>query len=120
MRRAFLRHWLDQPGACALGVRSGGGLSGYGVIRPVSEGYKVGPLFADDAETASAILGALVHHCGQDSAVFIDVPEPNSAGVALARVAGLESVFETARMYRGGDPGLPLERIFGITTFELG
>jgi hypothetical protein len=29
-------------------------------------------------------------------------------------------VFETARMYRNGDPGLPVERIFGITTFELG
>jgi hypothetical protein len=29
-------------------------------------------------------------------------------------------VFETARMYTGGDPGLPLERIYGITTFELG
>jgi hypothetical protein len=29
-------------------------------------------------------------------------------------------VFETARMYRGVDPGLPAERIFGITSFELG
>ena len=33
---------------------------------------------------------------------------------------GLTPVFETARMYRGPAPALPLERIFGITTFELG
>ena len=52
--------------------------------------------------------------------MFLDVPEPNFAGVALARKAGLEPVFETARMYCGGDPGLPLERVFGITSFELG
>jgi hypothetical protein len=29
-------------------------------------------------------------------------------------------VFETARMYRGAAPELPLGNIFGITTFELG
>lgn len=33
---------------------------------------------------------------------------------------GLAPVFETARMYRGAMPRLPLERIFGITSFELG
>lgn len=119
-RRAFLGQWLDQPGACALGIRSAGRLSGYGVIRPVHEGWKIGPLFADDAETASAILGGLAHHAGHGTMVFLDVPEPNSAGVALARAAGLQPVFETARMYRGGEPGLPLERVFGITSFELG
>jgi hypothetical protein len=29
-------------------------------------------------------------------------------------------VFETARMYTAGAPALPLHRLFGITTFELG
>jgi len=29
-------------------------------------------------------------------------------------------VFETARMYKGPAPQLPVERIFGVTTFELG
>ena len=29
-------------------------------------------------------------------------------------------VFETARMYRGGQPQLPLDRVFGVTSFELG
>ncbi len=28
--------------------------------------------------------------------------------------------FETARMYTGPAPALPLRRIFGVTTFELG
>lgn len=43
-----------------------------------------------------------------------------TAAVALATRAGLEPVFETARLYRGPDPGLPLASIFGVTTFELG
>jgi len=29
-------------------------------------------------------------------------------------------VFETARMYTGAAPQLPLRRLFGVTTFELG
>ena len=52
--------------------------------------------------------------------VFLDVPEPNRDAVALAKARGLAPVFETARMYRGVAPALPLSRIYGITTFELG
>ena len=48
------------------------------------------------------------------------MPEPNASARALAEGAGLAPVFETARMYRGPAPDLPLPRIFGITTFELG
>ncbi len=40
--------------------------------------------------------------------------------LALAQDFGLVPVFETARMYTGPIPPLRLERIFGVTTFELG
>ena len=39
---------------------------------------------------------------------------------AVAEEAGMSPVFETARMYKGKTPALPLVRMFGITTFELG
>ncbi len=32
-------------------------LAGYGVVRPARNGFKVGPLFADDPELADALLG---------------------------------------------------------------
>jgi hypothetical protein len=38
----------------------------------------------------------------------------------LAQDLGLAPVFETARMYTGTVPRLRLERVFGVTTFELG
>jgi GNAT superfamily N-acetyltransferase len=119
-RDQFLRAWMSGPGTLAAGVVEGDRLTGYGVVRPCHEGFKVGPLFADGAEIARAILGRLVAHAGLDATVFLDVPEPNEAGVGLAREQGLEPVFETARMYAGGDPRLPIDRIFGITSFELG
>ena len=52
--------------------------------------------------------------------VFLDCPEPNRPATDLAARYGLSPVFETARMYRGAAPALPLARIYGITTFELG
>jgi hypothetical protein len=48
------------------------------------------------------------------------VPEPNREALALAEKYRMRPTFHAARMYRGTPPSLPLERIFGVTTFELG
>ena len=77
------------------------------------------PLVADDASTACAIFDDLVSTIPGEQ-VFIDVPEPNTAAVALARQRGLHPVFETARMYKGTPPDLALDSLYGITSFELG
>ncbi len=52
--------------------------------------------------------------------LFLDLPEPNGDAVALAARHGMREVFGTARMYSRSVPPLPLDRIYGITTFELG
>lgn len=52
--------------------------------------------------------------------VVLDVPECNAAAVALATRHGMESVFETARMYTGAVPDLRMERVFGVMSLELG
>ncbi|PLX37033.1 MAG: GNAT family N-acetyltransferase [Hyphomicrobiales bacterium] len=122
-RTAFIRAWAAPPTPArrttVLAERDGE-ISGYGVIRPCREGYKIGPLFADDAESAKSILAALVKTLPAGVTIVLDPPEANAAAVALAESLGLENVFETARMYRGPAPDLPMARTFGITTFELG
>jgi GNAT superfamily N-acetyltransferase len=119
-RDAFLRCWIAQPGAKAMAVEKHGAMAGYGVIRPSGHGFKVGPLFADDASCAEALFHALAMRTPAGAAIFLDVPEPNTAGVALAERHGMSPVFETARMYAGVAPKLPLAKLFGVTTFELG
>jgi len=117
-RDAFLRAWLA-PGRRRGVAAIDGDLRGYGVLRPAAQGHKVGPLFADDEATADLLFQALAASVPGEE-IFLDTPEPNAAAVALARRHGLRPAFETARMYRGSDPGLPVARIFGITSFELG
>ena len=74
---------------------------------------------ADDRAGAEAVLSALIANVGGGE-IFLDVPGVNREAAALARDFGLAPVFETARMYTGAIPPLRLERVFGVTTFELG
>src|SRR6202008_170042 len=97
----------------------GGGPAGWGVLRPCLKGFKIGPLVADDRAAAEAVLSALLASVGGGE-VFLDVPAINPEALALARDLGFAPVFETARMYTGAIPSLRLERVFGVTTFELG
>jgi hypothetical protein len=101
-------------------VRRDGRLAGYGVVRPCRAGHKIGPLFADDVEAAEDLYRALVSQVPQGAMVQIDVPAANSQALALVRAQNLAPVFETARMYVGPVPMLPMARLFGVTTFELG
>lgn len=119
-RAAFLRTWLAQPDAVGLGWVEDGLLQGYGVMRRCRRGWKIGPLFADGEAIADALFGALAGHAASGEPVFLDIPEPNAAAKALVARHGMEMVFETARMYTGEAPGMPVERVYGITTFELG
>jgi hypothetical protein len=119
-REAFLRCWVAQPRAKSLAAVRNGKIAGYGVIRACRKGCKVGPLFADDAALAQGLLQALLMHLPAGTEFFLDVPEPNSAAITLAERHAMSVVFETARMYTGAAPKLPLARLFGVTTFELG
>jgi hypothetical protein len=118
-RTAFLRTWIGAPGHIGRAMVRDGRLCAWGVIRPCRRGFKVAPLLAGDRASAEAVFAALVAAVSGGE-ILIDVPEPNAAAVALAREAGLSPVFETARMYKGAVRPIRLERIFGVTSFELG
>ncbi|MEZ4770198.1 MAG: GNAT family N-acetyltransferase [Caldilineales bacterium] len=118
-RPAFLEGWIAQPDALALGYLRDGRLSGYGVVRRCGEGCKVGPLFADDARVAEALYGRLAGFAA-GGPLFLDAPENNPAAMELVRRHEMVEVFGCARMYLGQPPAVADERIFGVTTFELG
>jgi ribosomal protein S18 acetylase RimI-like enzyme len=119
-RKLFLRTWIDQPNATSVGILAGGQLAGYGVMRPCRTGHKIGPLFADSPELAGQLFDFFRSRAGAGSPIFLDIPEVNRAAVELVGRHGMSRVFETARMYAGGIPELPVDRLFGVTTFELG
>ena len=119
-RMEFLKCWINQPQAVTLGFVQDDSLAGYAVLRPCRSGYKVGPLFADSSRIAEDLFLALQRDVPNGTTIFLDTPAVNGTAVDLAKRYNMTPVFETARMYAGRAPDLPLERVFGVTSFELG
>ncbi|MFA4877897.1 MAG: GNAT family N-acetyltransferase [Methanoregula sp.] len=120
-REQFLRCWTGQNGHFGLAkLDRDGKILGYGVRRVCRTGHKIGPLFAKDRTTAELILDGLVAGIPGEP-FFLDIPVPNTAAVALVKEREMVPVFFTARLYTRPEPvPLPLNEIFGVTSFELG
>ncbi|MGH7659524.1 MAG: GNAT family N-acetyltransferase [Vulcanimicrobiaceae bacterium] len=119
-RAAFLQAWVAQPDVVALVARS---LStreivGYGVGREAREGTKVGPLFASRLDIAAILFDTIAQRTRPPWR--LDVPEPNFPAIALTDERGLTRGAPNVRMWRGAPPKTELQRIYGITSFELG
>ena len=118
-RPAFLRPWLSLPGNKAFRYDDGSGRRGIAVVRKAHEGWKTGPLFADDPEVAEALYRACLQAVPGEN-LYCDVPMANPAAVSLLERYGAKYVFECARMYYGTPPVQDVGRIYGVTSFELG
>ena len=119
-RDAFLHEWTKQlPSRRSVVLLRDGTIAGYGTIRACRDGFKIGPLFADN-ETGADLIFRKLAAGAKGARVYLDIPEPNGSARALCARYNMKPVFETTRMYRGPVPDLPLARIYGITTFELG
>ena len=118
-REDFLARWTGQRDACSLGYLHGDELQGFGVVRRCGEGCKLGPLFAHSFDAANALYGQLSAF-GAGGPIFLDAPENNPLAMALVQQHRMSEVFGCARMYIGSPPDVAHERIYGVTTFELG
>ncbi|ODN42763.1 GNAT family N-acetyltransferase [Piscirickettsia litoralis] len=118
-REQFLKFWINQAGAFSYAYMDNNQLQGYIVMRPCYQGYKIGPLFADDFDQAEALFLAA---CSQAESfpIYLDIPLPNDAAKKLVDKYKMKQVFATNRMYKNGQPDINLNKVFGITTFELG
>ncbi|MBA4391917.1 MAG: GNAT family N-acetyltransferase [Desulfobacca sp.] len=120
IRRGFLKSWITRPKTHGIGYLNNQELGGYGVIRTCRQGYKVGPLFAESRDKAEAIYLKLSSYVEGNGTIYLDIPEVNQTALKMAEQLGMKKVFGTARMYNGPEPEITLEKVFGVTTFELG
>jgi GNAT superfamily N-acetyltransferase len=119
-REAFLRDWIALPDSRGLAAVTDGDLKGYAVMRKCRVGYKIGPLFAGGEVVAEDLFNSLTSQVDPGTPVFLDVPELNRKAISLAERHSMKPAFETARMYNQRQPDIDLNKVFGITTFELG
>lgn len=118
-RDHYLQVWMTQPHSRSFAAVENGVLRGYAIARQCGTGWKVGPLFADHRDVASGLFRRC-WETAEGTPVFLDVPEGNPQAIAMANEFGMVPGFNCMRMYRGPEPAVKLERVFGVTTFELG
>lgn len=121
-RSRFLAAFAFAPGTVGrVHKNQDGAIDGYALARPCAEGYKIGPVFAPDLDTAGDLIAGVLRTLPAGVSFYLDVPESNPAAVALAkRRLQMTKVFETARMYANGEWLLPTRFIWGTATLELG
>lgn len=118
-RSSFLKEWITMPESYGLAITNNSLVTGYGIIRKCFKGYKIGPIFAEDKSIAEKLFLSLIEFA-EGKEVYLDIPETNKEGMAIQEKYDMKYVFETARMYKNGNPGIPVEKVFGVTSFELG
>jgi hypothetical protein len=118
-RSAFLKQWLTMPVSRAFKFYHNNEIVGYEVIRIAEKGYRIGPLFAQNDTIAEELLKCCLSNCSEDS-VYLDIPVINENAMNLVKKYEGKYIFECARMYFGEAPNIPINDIYGITSFELG
>jgi len=118
-RDDFLKSFLSQEGTAVLVSLHDETITGYGAIRPCRTGHKIGPLFADSRRTAEKVLRGLISTIPGEK-YFLDVPDYNHEGMALANILHLAEVFRTVRIYTKDPPAVQLDHVFGVSSFEMG
>ena len=119
LRPQFMKPWLKLPGNKTFKYAGNGQLQGFAIVRKANKGYKICPLFADNATIAEELYKACLNAVVGEP-LYLDIPVVNQGAVNLIEKYGATYVFECARMYYGKPPKMDINKVFGITTFELG
>src|SRR5262249_47082235 len=118
-RAAFLRAWIGSPSHVGRAIVMDGRLVAWGRNAVLPQRQEDRPVVCRRSQSRRSIAGGLLA-AADVSEIFLDIPSLNRDAIALAQDLRLAPVFETARMYTGEIPPLRLERLFGVTTLELG
>ncbi|MDO8539084.1 MAG: GNAT family N-acetyltransferase [Opitutaceae bacterium] len=119
-REAVLQSMIRRnPEFCHV-AREGSKIRGYVIAREGRQAVQLGPWLADDPATAEQLMRAVFHRVG-GRRIFVDVPNPNSAGCALVEKYGFAVQRGFTRMHLGENlnPGSPSD-VYGTSGAEKG
>ncbi len=121
-RKNFFESLFKMPQTWAFVSLSNKKVNGYGVIRPCKIGYRIGPLYCDNIETAKDIFRMLLTNIpGQN--YIVDIPSTNTFGEVFANYFNLDRVpdSDTAAMFKGADPTeIDQSKCYGVCSLEFG
>ncbi len=122
-RPHFLSDWLTHPAGKVIAIIDNKSVChGFGRIRPCllknGDGWRIGPLMADTPSLIKTLLRKLID--SHPGLIIIDSPGLNKSANQLFIELGFKSESETFRMYRGYQPPVSMNDVYGLACLELG
>lgn len=118
-RPQFMIPWLKLPGNNTFKYVDHEQIKGFAIVRKANTGYKICPLFADNETIAEALYKACLNSVVGEP-LYLDIPGVNQNAQNIIKKYDAKYVFECARMYYGNPPDTKTDKVYGVTTFELG
>ena len=118
-RPQFMKPWLKLPDNKTFKYVENGNFNGFAIVRKANKGFKVCPLFAGNEMIAEELYKACLNLVVGEQ-LYMDIPVINKGAENIIKKYNATYVFECARMYYGKPPDIDIDKVFGITTFELG
>ena len=118
-----MSNWLNHPAGKVIAViDKEHRCHGFGRIRPCllqnGDGWRIGPLMADNTELIKILLMKLIE--SHPGLIIIDAPGLNKSASVVFKQLGFKSESETFRMYRGSQPPVSMSDVYGLACLELG
>ncbi len=122
-RPHFLSNWLNHPAGKVIAIiDKKGQCHGFGRIRPCllqrGDGWRIGPLMADNPKLVKILLKKLID--SHPGLIIIDSPGLNNSASELFKDLGFKPESQTFRMYRGYQPPVSMNDVYGLACLELG
>ncbi|AOX02898.1 N-acetyltransferase [Moorena producens PAL-8-15-08-1] len=118
-RPHFLSRWINQPHGQGYAIINDGDLVGYGVIIKATDGFRIGPIFAENEDIAEKLFLALATYA-EGSPIYVDVPNLNKSAIILFESYQMNPIFECIAMYTAEPPNIYWHKVFAVTSVELG
>lgn len=117
-RKRFMEKLLSMPETNIRTAFVQDKVSGYGVITPSVDGFKIA-LCADNQPVAETLFAGLCQSVNSDAQIQIDSPQSNLSSTKLAEKFGLFKSSVTTQLGRGQAPLIDNGRIYGIPSLEM-
>ena len=126
-RSSFLEKWISVPsGRSYVVTDASGGITGYAAVRKTlipEEGWRIGPLLADNAQVARSLYRAIFESVASEDpagTIAVDVPfdenvKSDAYQIAANELSGRSVIILTHMYTKGKPPNLLLHKIFGVT-----
>ncbi|OKP03721.1 GNAT family N-acetyltransferase [Xenorhabdus thuongxuanensis] len=121
LRQKFLNSWLFSSGHISYLKMVNGDIFGYGVIRPLPDGFRIGPLVARTPSDAEELFNTLTSSLPENTKISIFLPEyVHESFFSFLRKRGIFEQFHVVYMHKGNFKMNIPNNMYCIANLDLG